>query len=179
MNARNKKPIEMSIILISKKNFPSSMHSVSPSTLIIPSILLHVSHKKQKQQCSFTLILPTLLTSPPCKHARTVIPPLHRPTANDAVSNPRCPDFRLVDRLSSLSINRFSAIMLDVSWLRVILVLLEVASVYIPREMDGATPFEENFPDYSQQPLPSLSSTLLQGKNQDNLNVHSIQVKTK
>lgn len=42
--------------------------------------------------------------------------------------------------------------------------------------MEGA-PFEDpSFNDYSGQPLPSLSSTLLQGKNQDNLNVHSIQV---
>lgn len=43
-------------------------------------------------------------------------------------------------------------------------------------EMEGTTPFEETFQDYQQQPLPSLNSTLLQGKNQDNLNVHSIQV---
>lgn len=40
--------------------------------------------------------------------------------------------------------------------------------------MDG--PFEDAGFDYSNQPLPSLSSTLLQGKNHDNLNVHSIQV---
>lgn len=41
--------------------------------------------------------------------------------------------------------------------------------------MDGA-PFDDNFNDYSNQPLPSLNSTLLQNKGQDNLNVHSIQV---
>lgn len=43
--------------------------------------------------------------------------------------------------------------------------------------MEG-TPFEDaSFGDYSnQQPLPSLNSTLLQGKNQDGINVHSIQV---
>ncbi|KAF5277688.1 hypothetical protein FQR65_LT03668 [Abscondita terminalis] len=42
--------------------------------------------------------------------------------------------------------------------------------------MDGA-PFEDpNFPDYSNQPLPSLNSTLLQSKNQDNINAHSIQM---
>lgn len=37
-------------------------------------------------------------------------------------------------------------------------------------------PFEDQSYDYTGQPLPSLSSTLLQNKNQDNLNVHSIQV---
>lgn len=42
--------------------------------------------------------------------------------------------------------------------------------------MEGA-PFEDaSFGEYSNQPLPSLNSTLLQNKNQDNLNVHSIQV---
>lgn len=42
--------------------------------------------------------------------------------------------------------------------------------------MEG-TPFDDStFADYSGQPLPSLNSTLLQNKNQDNLNVHSIQV---
>lgn len=42
--------------------------------------------------------------------------------------------------------------------------------------MEGA-PFEDpNFADYSNQPLPSLNSTLLQGKNQEGMNVHSIQV---
>ncbi|KAK5647134.1 hypothetical protein RI129_005598 [Pyrocoelia pectoralis] len=42
--------------------------------------------------------------------------------------------------------------------------------------MDG-TPFEDpNFPDYTNQPLPSLNSTLLQSKNQDNINAHSIQM---
>ncbi|KAB0798028.1 hypothetical protein PPYR_09021 [Photinus pyralis] len=43
--------------------------------------------------------------------------------------------------------------------------------------MDGA-PFEDpNFPDYANQPLPSLNSTLLQNKNnQDNINAHSIQM---
>lgn len=41
--------------------------------------------------------------------------------------------------------------------------------------MDG-TPFDDqNFNDYNNQPLPSLASTLL-NKNQDNINVHSIQV---
>ncbi|EFA04590.1 retinal homeobox protein Rx-B [Tribolium castaneum] len=40
--------------------------------------------------------------------------------------------------------------------------------------MEGA-PFDESF-DYNNQPLPSLNSTLLQNKNQENLNVHSIQV---
>lgn len=41
--------------------------------------------------------------------------------------------------------------------------------------MEGA-PFEDQpFNDYNNQPLPSLSSTLL-NKNQDNINVHSIQV---
>lgn len=39
--------------------------------------------------------------------------------------------------------------------------------------MDG-TPFEDSGFDYSGQPLPSLSSTLLQGKGQDSM--HSIQV---
>lgn len=42
--------------------------------------------------------------------------------------------------------------------------------------MEGG-PFEDpNFTDYTNQPLPSLNSTLLQNKNQDNINVHSIQV---
>lgn len=42
--------------------------------------------------------------------------------------------------------------------------------------MEGA-PFEDpNFTDYSNQPLPSLNSTLLQNKNQEGMNVHSIQV---
>lgn len=42
--------------------------------------------------------------------------------------------------------------------------------------MEG-TPFEDqSFTDYTNQPLPSLNSTLLQNKNQDNINVHSIQV---
>ncbi|KRT81545.1 Homeobox domain-containing protein [Oryctes borbonicus] len=42
--------------------------------------------------------------------------------------------------------------------------------------MEGG-PFEDpNFTDYTNQPLPSLNSTLLQNKNQDNMNVHSIQV---
>lgn len=43
--------------------------------------------------------------------------------------------------------------------------------------MDGA-PFEDpNFPDYSNQPLPSLNSTLLQNKNnQESINAHSIQM---
>ncbi|KAL3281769.1 hypothetical protein HHI36_004970 [Cryptolaemus montrouzieri] len=45
--------------------------------------------------------------------------------------------------------------------------------------MEGAPFDDQNFSDYSNnQPLPSLSSTLLQNKNQnqDNINVHSIQV---
>ncbi|XP_057664456.1 retinal homeobox protein Rx-A [Diorhabda carinulata] len=42
--------------------------------------------------------------------------------------------------------------------------------------MEGGAPFDEqSFNDFNNQPLPSLSSTLL-NKNQDNLNVHSIQV---
>ncbi|KAF5305664.1 hypothetical protein FQA39_LY09153 [Lamprigera yunnana] len=42
--------------------------------------------------------------------------------------------------------------------------------------MDGA-PFEDpNFPDYSNQPLPSLNATLLHNKNQENINAHSIQM---
>lgn len=43
--------------------------------------------------------------------------------------------------------------------------------------MDGA-PFEDpSFADYSNQPLPSLNSTLLQNKNnQENINAHSIQM---
>ncbi|XP_044750975.1 retinal homeobox protein Rx-B [Coccinella septempunctata] len=43
--------------------------------------------------------------------------------------------------------------------------------------MEG-TPFDDqSFSDYSNnQPLPSLSTALLPNKNQDNLNVHSIQV---
>lgn len=42
--------------------------------------------------------------------------------------------------------------------------------------MEGAPFDDQAFSDYSNQPLPSLNSTLLQTKNQDNLNVHSIQV---
>lgn len=42
--------------------------------------------------------------------------------------------------------------------------------------MEGAPFDDQSFNDYSNQPLPSLNSTLLQNKNQDNLNVHSIQV---
>lgn len=42
--------------------------------------------------------------------------------------------------------------------------------------MEGAAPFDEQtFNDFNNQPLPSLASTLL-NKNQENLNVHSIQV---
>lgn len=40
--------------------------------------------------------------------------------------------------------------------------------------MEG--PFDEQGYDYSGQALPSLSSTLLQGKGADTMNVHSIQV---
>ncbi|KAJ8983133.1 hypothetical protein NQ317_014708 [Molorchus minor] len=41
--------------------------------------------------------------------------------------------------------------------------------------MEGAPFDEQSFNDYNNQPLPSLASTLL-NKNQENLNVHSIQV---
>lgn len=41
--------------------------------------------------------------------------------------------------------------------------------------MEGAPFDDQNFNDYNNQALPSLSSTLL-NKNQENLNVHSIQV---
>ncbi|KAG5896638.1 hypothetical protein JTB14_009545 [Gonioctena quinquepunctata] len=41
--------------------------------------------------------------------------------------------------------------------------------------MEGAPFDDQSFNDYNNQPLPSLASTLL-NKNQDNLNVHSIQV---
>lgn len=43
--------------------------------------------------------------------------------------------------------------------------------------MEGSPFDDQSFSDYSNhQPLPSLNSTLLPNKNQDNLNVHSIQV---
>ncbi|KAJ8918295.1 hypothetical protein NQ315_014165 [Exocentrus adspersus] len=41
--------------------------------------------------------------------------------------------------------------------------------------MEGAPFDDQSFNDYNNQPLPSLASTLL-NKNQENLNVHSIQV---
>nr|XP_023015302.1 retinal homeobox protein Rx-B [Leptinotarsa decemlineata] len=41
--------------------------------------------------------------------------------------------------------------------------------------MEGAPFDDQTFGDYNNQPLPSLASTLL-NKNQENLNVHSIQV---
>lgn len=43
--------------------------------------------------------------------------------------------------------------------------------------MDGGPFDDQSFSDYSNQPLPSLSSTLLQNKNnQENINAHSIQM---
>ncbi|KAJ8956927.1 hypothetical protein NQ318_014346 [Aromia moschata] len=41
--------------------------------------------------------------------------------------------------------------------------------------MEGGPFDEQSFADYNNQPLPSLASTLL-SKNQESLNVHSIQV---
>lgn len=131
---------------------------------MFPTLSL-VSHKKK---CSLALMPATTWLR--CAHTRAPHPALHRTAANESVSNPRRLHAGLVGRLSSLSINRFGKIMLDASWLIIVILTL------LKFDMDGTTPFEESFPDYSQQPLPSLNSTLLQGKNQDNLNVHSIQV---
>lgn len=47
--------------------------------------------------------------------------------------------------------------------------------LFVLIKMEGAPFDDQSFNDYNNQPLPSLASTLL-NKNQENLNVHSIQV---